>query len=133
MAKQGKLVRHDADGIWLAAALAAEKSGLTKPELARRALAGELAFQGDKFGRPVWFAEPQIMALARANHEAELAKAAKPKRKLTDAQMEAQHTRQWQAAAKVTRYGGGGPVTAHIERAMIAETMLPKKGPDKQD
>lgn len=125
MAKQGKLVRQDSDGIWLAASLASEKSGLTKPELVRRALADELAFQPDRNGKPAWYAEPQIAALARDRYEAELAQAAKPKRPLTDAQLEAQYARQWKAQAKTARYGGGGPVTAHLEKAMIAAAIAP--------
>lgn len=121
MSKQGKLVRQDGSGIWLAASLAAQKTGLTKPEFIRRADAGQLAFQVDRNGNPAWFSEPEITALSRERRAAELANPKPPARKLTDKQLEAKATREWKVQAKIVRYGGGGAVTAHLERAMLRE------------
>ena len=80
-------VRQDAIGIWLAAPLAAKKTGLTKPELARLALTGTLIYQDDKHGRPAWYLEPEIADLAKAHISRERAKLAKPKKPKTERQM----------------------------------------------
>ena len=47
----------------------------------------------------------------------------KPKRKISDAALESQHTRVWKKEAVTRRYSGGGPGAAHLERIMIAETL----------
>ena len=118
---KGKLVWQDADGIWLAPPLAAQRSGLTKPELARRALAGELAFKDDKFGRPRWYAETEITKLASELAQRESVKVARPKRQPTASQLEAQYARQAAELPQSSSQGRGGPVTAHYERVMIKE------------
>jgi hypothetical protein len=91
MARKPKLVKFE-DGIhWLVIKLAAEKSGLTKPELARRALAGDLRFLPDSYGLPEWFAEPDIDPLRKALLEKETARKGKPPRKKSLKQLE----REW--------------------------------------
>jgi hypothetical protein len=85
--KKGKLVRQDADGIWIAATLAAKKSGLSKPELAERAMAGALRFQENYYGRPSWYAETEIAALAAEFLISQRAKNEKPKRQKSDKQI----------------------------------------------
>ena len=79
-------VKQDQSGIWLAAPLAAKKLGLTKPELARLALAENLTFQEDRYGNPVWYLEPEIAALAKVHFEQARAKSAKPKKPKTERQ-----------------------------------------------
>lgn len=86
-AKKGKLVRQDADGIWIAASLAAKKSGLSKPELAKRAMAGALRFQENNYGRPNWYAETEIAVLAAESLIRQRAKEEKPKRPKSNKQI----------------------------------------------
>ena len=126
MPKKPKLVKQDADGFWFAPPLAAEKSGLTKPELARRALAGTLLYHADDNGKPAWYAESQIMELAKARLEAERAKPAKTKRIISDAALEARHTKEWKEQAKTRRYGSG-PLGDHLERIMLLEIEINNK------
>ena len=125
MATTGKLVLQDSEGIWLAPSLAANRTGLSRRELARRAALGELPSRDDDRGRPAWYREDNIAKLVRTlafeNHGK--ADRPKPKRKLSDAALEAKHTRAWKAEAKTRRYGGGGAIEAHLERVMIAETF----------
>ena len=112
-------VRRDGDNFWLAAPLAAKKSGLSKAQLTRRALAGELRYQQGESDKYPWYAEDQIAQLAKAKIESDRAKATKPKRQMSDAALEARHTRQWTKQAKTARYGMGGPVAAHQERVIL--------------
>ena len=119
--KAGKLVRQDADGIWLVASLAAQKSGLTKPELARRALAGALRFQADDFGLPKWYAEPQITALANDKAASDRAKPARAKRPPTDAQINARFGKKTAHVAIPRAPERLGPVVAHYEKVMLTE------------
>ena len=118
MAKQPKLVRQDAEGIWLALSLAAKKTGLTKPELVRRAISGGIKFLPDEDDQPAWFFEPEIATMAREQREAALAKPKNQPRKITDAKLEARMTRQWKEEAKTRRYGGS-PLGAHADRVML--------------
>lgn len=128
-----KVVWQDSGGIWLAATLAAQKSGLTKPELHRRADAGQLQFRDDLPGKHYWFAEPQIAALAREKLAAERSAPVRAKRTLTDSQLEARHTRKWEKEVEKSRTrpriegqshpGSVGPVAAHMERMMVHETF----------
>ena len=80
-------VKQDQSGIWLAAPLAAKKLGLTKPELARLALAESLTFQEDSYGSPEWYLEPEIAALAKVHIEQARSKSAKPNKPKTERQM----------------------------------------------
>jgi len=116
------LVKQDSDGFWLAVKLAAQKSGLTKKELARRANAGELRCQLDWRDEPEWYAEDQITALAIAHLEAQRAKAAKPKRQPTAKQIEARfrykmptHVPQQRGPERLTMMG------EHFERVILTE------------
>ena len=129
MAKRGKLVWQDSDGIWLAPSLAAKRSGLSKPELARRAALGALRSIDDQSGQPVWYLEVEIAKLARDRALAQQGKADRPKpaRKLSDAALEAQHTRAWKQEAVTRRYAVPTGVAAHMERIMIADTLDPAK------
>ena len=125
MATTGKLVLQDAEGIWLAPSLAAKRTGLSRRELARRAALGELSSRDDDRGRPAWYREEDIAKLVRTLAFEKHGKAdrPKPKRKLSDAALEAKHTRAWKKEAETRRYGGGGAIEAHLERVMIAETF----------
>ena len=129
--KQGKQVRQDAEGVWLAPSLAAQRSGLTKPELTRRALAGELAFKDNKFGQPRWYSEREITKLASELAQKKSTEVARPKRQPTAKQLEARYARQAAGIAETSRLGRGGPVTAHYERVMINEIFA--KAAKKKD
>lgn len=109
-----KLVRFE-DGVhWLVAKLAAQKSGLTKPELARRALAGELRYQADKYGMPIWYAEPDIDPLRQINL---LAKPSKPRAKSLT-----QLEREWAKTPQLNQVGYHlGPVSKHLETIMLSD------------
>lgn len=72
-----KSVKFEGEAHWFSLPHAASIAGVTKPELIRKALAGELAYQDDRFGRPIWFAAPEIFALQKLAKEAERAKVAK--------------------------------------------------------
>jgi hypothetical protein len=115
---QPKLVRFE-DGIyWFVAKLAAEKTGLTKPELARRAFAGDLRYKDDTFGNPVWFAEPDIEPL----REAALAKQLNSKPTMRRPKTQKQLEREWAKSAKLTDVPlRQGPVYAHAEKIMLKE------------
>ena len=121
MPKQPKLVKQDADGIWLAAPLAAEKSGLSKPELARRALVGTLRYHADQFGKPAWYAEPQIMELAKARLETERTKPKRPKRPPSDKQIEARYRPNLKHVAQQRGPGSNSIIGDHIERIILSE------------
>lgn len=123
-AKPGKLVREDGDGIWLAAPLAAKRTGLTKPELARRALAGKLIFKADAFGNPRWYSEVEITMLARESGRQKRPSPWTRKRPLSAAQLEAKFAKQSEEMAKAAGRGGGGPVSAHYEKVMLEEIFL---------
>lgn len=145
-------VMQDKDGIWLSATLACERTGLKRVELYRRALAGEIRHQGENpKGNPAWFFEAEITAIVRAKlsaaRDAPPKATAKPKRKITDAALEASHTRQWKKAieddrnlyarnlglTQGRRAGSAGPVAAHQERIMLFEiSESNKKKPDSK-
>lgn len=127
-AAKPKLVRFE-DGIhWLVAKLAAQKSGLTRPELARRALAGELRYQADKYGMPIWYAEPDIDPLRQINLQSTLTKP-KPK---TNPKTLAQLEREWAKAPKLNQGGYRlGPVSAHLETIMLSD--IHKKAESDKD
>lgn len=122
----GKLVREDEVGIWLVASLAAQRSGLTKPELARRALRGELRFQEDSVGRPHWYLEPEIAALAKTKFDVERTKAQKPKRQPSKRNLEARYRREAEELRSTSRHCQNGPLLAHGNRVTIAEIFATK-------
>ncbi len=123
-ARKPKLVRFEDGVYWLVAKLAAEKSGLTKPELARRALAGELRYQANQYGMPIWYAEPDIDPLRKARLAQALSKPVRKPRVKSAAQME----KEWAKSPKLTDipFTGAG-VARHIEKVMLAEIHLKKK------
>lgn len=144
-------VMQDKDGIWLSATLACERTGLKRAELYRRAMAGEIRHQGENpKGNPAWFLEVEITAIVRAKlataSDAVPKATAKPKRKMTDAELEASYTRQWKKEVEEDRNlyaqnlglthgrraGSAGPVAAHQERIMrfeISEGIKKKSDP----
>lgn len=129
---RGKLVIQDADGIWLASRLAVERSGLAKPELERRALAGELRYKPDNRDRPQYYSEPEISGLAKTSALPKSSPPLKPKRQPTAKQLEARYARQAKELTATSRQGRGGPVSAHYTRVMIAEIFAKAaKKPDK--
>lgn len=123
---QPKLVRFEEGIYWFVAKLAAEKTGLTKPELARRALAGTINHKSDQYGNPMWYAEPDIEPLRKENLEKKLNKAPIKRRLKTDAQLE----REWAAAPKLNEIPlRMGPVAAHLEKVIFRD--LKKNNKDK--
>ncbi len=130
MARKLNPVRLE-DGIhWLVAKLAAEKSGLTKPELARRALAGDLRYKADQYGMPVWYAEPDIDPLRKA----ELVRKQERQKKTPRSKSAKQLEREWNSTpAPISFEGGGrggrttGSVAGHFEKVMLAEIHQKKK------
>lgn len=123
---QPKLVRFEEGIYWLVAKLAAEKTGLTKPELARRALAGMINHKTDKYGNPTWYAEPDIEPLRKENLDRKLEKAPAQKRPKTDKQLE----REWANAPKLNEIPlRMGPVAAHLEKVIFRD--LKKNNKDK--
>lgn len=121
--RQPKLVRFE-DGIyWLMAKLAAEKSGLSKPELARRAMAGEIRFQANKYGVPLWYAEPDILPLRKAFLVKQRKEASSPRRQKSPAQLE----REWRKGANSVGSGSLGPVSSHLEKLMLMDIFDPLK------
>lgn len=88
MARKPKLVLFADEIHWLSPAYAAQKTGLTKPELWRRAVAGEIRFRTDSIGKPNWYALPDIDHL-RARHLVKQQNKRPPKRHpKTDVQLE---------------------------------------------
>ena len=124
---QPKLVRFEDGVYWFVSKLAAEKTGLTKPELARRALAGQINHKTDKYGNPTWYAEPDIEPLRKENLDRKLEQAPQKKRPKTDKQLE----REWAAAPKLNEIPlRMGPVAAHLEKLIFSD--LNKKDTDKE-
>lgn len=122
-------VLQDAEGIWLCAVLAVARSGLAWRELREKAWAGEIRHQGEnRTGDPLWFHEEDITAIARAQPAKQAELPAKPKRKQTDAQLEAMHTRIWKNEAKTRRQSKPtGGVSAHAERVLLSNLKKPEK------
>lgn len=108
------------DGInWLSPKFASEKTGLTKPDLARRAIAGEIRFKEDLNGKHLWYALPDIDPIRAANLAKQLAKKPTKRRPKSLAQLE----REWAAGPKLNELPsrGIGPVAAHLEKIMLKE------------
>jgi|688.fasta_scaffold565169_2 hypothetical protein len=114
---QPKLVRFEDGVYWFAAKLAAEKSGLTKPELARRALAGKINHKTDKFGNPTWYAQPDIEPLREAHLAKEMAKTPRKAPKKSLAALEKQWARDAQADIRHSR--GQGPLGVHADKVLL--------------
>ena len=114
---QPKLVRLEEGIIWLVAKLAAQKSGLTKPELARRALARKIRHKTDKFGNPTWYAEPDIEPLRKENLDKKLAKAPRKPTTKSLAALERQWARD--SASDIPLRSGQGPLGVHADKVML--------------
>jgi|GEM_PF-3386393 len=133
-------VMQDQNGIWLSATLACQRTGLKRADLYDIAQAGTIRHQGENpHGNPAWFHEADITAYVRSRAantpDASSKPPAKPKRKPTDAQIEAKHTREWKKAVERDRNlysrnlgltggrsaGPTGGVSAHLERVMLHE------------
>lgn len=118
-------VRQDADGIWLGISLAMQRTGLTRAELVQAASGGDLRTQEwDRRGVPVWFHEEDVTRLARQRQTTPAP--AKPKRRMTDAQLEAMHTRTWKKEAETRRYRGG-QIGNHLEGVMLHDIAANNK------
>jgi hypothetical protein len=128
MARKPNLVKFEGGIHWLTIKLAAEKSGLTKPELTRRALAGDLRFLPDSYGMPEWFAEPDIDPLRKAFLEKEIVRKEKSPRKKSLKQLE----REWAAGPKHNEMPMQriGPVALHLEKVMLREIEAKRKKGD---
>lgn len=122
-------VMQDANGIWLCAVLAVARSGLAWRDLREKAWADEIRHHGEsRSGDPLWFHEEDITALARAQTAKQPEPTAKPKRRQTDAQLEAMHTRIWKNEAKTRRQSKPtGGVSAHLERVLLSDLKKPGK------
>lgn len=115
-------VMQDDRGIWLSARLAMQRTGLTWRALRDLAFADAVRNHGEApNGDPLWFHEEDITAMVKAAAaEAAAQPPPKPKRPLTDAQLEAMHTRQWKAEAK-TRRSKGSALETHSTRVLLWE------------
>ena len=124
-----KDVKFDGEAHWFSLPRAAALAGMTKPELTRRALAGELAYQEDRYGRPAWFAAPEIIALQTAAKEVERTKmqrqeSQKPRQK-TPRQLEAEWARISRDRDEQRR---DGPfLDAHLRQTLPSEEPQRKK------
>ena len=125
MAKKPKDLIFE-DGIyWLSPAYAAHKTGLSKPDLARRAVASEIRFKDDWTGNHLWYALPDIDPLRAVHLVKTLAKKPTKSRPKSMAQLE----KEWAAGPKhneipVQRIG---PVALHLEKAMLREIEAKRK------
>jgi hypothetical protein len=125
VARKPKLVLF-ADGInWLSPKFASEKTGLTKPELAKRAIAGEIRFKEDWTGKHLWYALPDIDPLRAANLAKKMTKKPTKRRPKSMAQLE----REWASGPKLNEIPskGIGPVAAHLEKVMLKEIEANRK------
>ena len=143
---KGQKVMQDQDGIWLSAKLACQRTDLKRADLYRLARDGIFRHRGEdaKFN-PAWFHEGDITAFVRTRlanvRNAPPKSPPKPRRKSTDAQIEAKHTREWKKAVErdrtiyardLGRTGGrsGGAVSgvaAHLEGVMLYDIEQAKK------
>lgn len=121
--RQPRLVRFEEGIHWLVAKLAAEKAGLSKPDLARLAMAGEIRFRSDKYGVPRWYAEPDILPLRKAFLSKQRRAASAPRRPKSAAQLE----REWRKGARSIGSGSLGPVSSHREKLMLMDIFDPTK------
>ncbi len=127
MAKQRDNVWFDGKRHWFSVVYAASVSRLSRPEIVRRALAGQYAYQEDKFGRPLWIEsapllELQIIAQKLEAEKRERLKISTPKPK-TAKQQEAAWARMSVQNAKTPR---DGSLTAHRIRATIGDIKIKK-------
>lgn len=125
MAKKPKDLMFEEGIYWLSPAYAAHKTGLTKPELARRAVAGEIRFKEDWSGNHDWYALPDIDPLRAAN----LAKTLKKKPAKHRPKSLAKLEREWASRPKLNEIPlkGIGPVSAHLERVMLKDIDAKRK------
>ena len=110
------------DGLyWLSPARTAAAAGLSKPELARRIGEFGLRVQYGAYGAPTWYAEPEIHELRKARNERIGKRSAKQRRQKTAEQQE----RDWAKASEANRerYRGGGPVSAHYDKVILADIV----------
>lgn len=129
--RQPRLVRFEEGIHWLVAKLAAEKAGLSKPDLARRAMAGEIRFQANKYGVPCWYAEPDIIPLRKAFLAKQRKEASSPRRQKSLAQLETE----WRKGVKSVGPGSVGPsslgpVSSHLEKLLLMDIFDPLKKED---
>lgn len=125
--RQPKLVKEQDGLIWLALRLAAEKTGLTKPELARRALAGNIRFLDDQYGKPIWLLEEDIHPLRVEKFQKLSTTEPRKLRAKSPAQLE----RQWEKISEDRpRKSGMGPVSTHYEKVMLSNLNKKKKPND---
>jgi hypothetical protein len=127
MTKNRKNVLFDGSRHWFSLPYAASVSRLSKPEIIRRALAGEFEFQEDKFGKPIWIISSPILELQKAAQKLETEKRLKQKdakpRQKTASQLEAHWARLSQSNAKEPR---DSCLTAHRIRATIGNIKIKK-------
>ena len=124
-----KDVKFDGEVHWFSLPHAASFAGMTKPELTRRALAGELTYQEDRYGRPIWFAAQEIFALQKVAKEAERAKIEKQGSQKPRQKMPRQLEAEW---AKISRERDeqrrDGPfLDAHLRLTLPSEEPQTKK------
>jgi hypothetical protein len=125
-----------ADGIhWFALPKAAAHIGLTKKELTALALEDGVRWSPDDFGQPGWIAEPDLVERRKAHLEAERERAAKKaariKRPLTDAQVNARNRHKIKlddyADIGTRRGGGGGTGSLHALRLNVPSEPMPER------
>lgn len=125
-----------ADGIhWFALQKAAAHIGLTKKELTALALEDGVRWRPDSYGQPGWVAEPDLVERRKAHLEAERERAAKKaariKRPLTDAQVNARNRHKIKlddyADIGTRRSGGGYPASTHTLRLNVPSEPMPER------
>jgi hypothetical protein len=118
------------DGVeWFDEAYTSKQTNQKPAQLHKKVIAGKLRSLNDANGVPAWYARPDVEKL----REAFLKRRSNALDwKPNDQQIEARHTRQWQAGMEIERksrvqnpYGGAGsgigPVALHHENVMIKD------------
>ncbi|WBX86237.1 hypothetical protein [Sphingosinicella microcystinivorans] len=125
MAKKPPSVKFDGTAHWFRLPYAASLTGITKPQLSRMALAGELAFEADRYGRPLWFVASEIQTLQKTFTKAGAAKTVAKTKPKTPRQLEAEWARM---SAKRDAGRRDGPfLNMHLR------LTLPRDKPGKKD
>lgn len=106
------------DGIeWYDEPYTANETNQSPEQLAKKAKAGKIRRFKQRNGG-YWYARPDVEALREAYLKRS---AAAKKRQPTAKHLESRYARQSEQLRKKSRRRGGGPVTAHHTKVMIAE------------
>lgn len=118
-------VRFDGAEHWFSIDRAAALIGSTAPKLDARARAGEFGFEADDDGNPCWFRQTEITPLHLAKLQAARAKAKRPPRRKTLAQLEAEWAHIAEANDRARR---DGPfLNLHLRTTLPNPSAKPRK------